>query len=213
MIDREIDRLIPIERQVEIVRRIGRPERPPFLVVVSAIRGACLAAGPIGRVGWPDGRIAAHVLQMRLAHERGAIAGETQPLDEGGRSERQRNAVMAHAVNRGHAPGHQRRAVRHANRAGDVERIRYKARSGDPVDMRRPDHRIAVAAEMIESKLIGDDEQKIRAGALAHPCITFRTGAFRRASAAPGCHIPWPRLRPRAATGFRRRRARGSAHT
>jgi hypothetical protein len=105
VIDGEIDGFEAVIGQVEIVGRVVPPQRRQLLVV---------AAGP-GRFGWDEarralrsaarisvgrqvGRLAGHVLEMRLADHGRAIAGLAQPLDEGRRLQRQRNAVVPHAV-------------------------------------------------------------------------------------------------------------------
>jgi hypothetical protein len=107
-------------------------------------------------------RMAGHVLKMRLADQRGAIAGVPQKVDERHRVEIERNAIVPRAVHGRHASGHQHDAVRHADRAGDVEILEPQAVGGDAVDVRRPHDRVAVATKVIHAVLVGDEEEKVR---------------------------------------------------
>ena len=147
---------------------IGRP----LVVVVGA--DAAIAIGVDEVVGWAGAgarilphdlrRQALEILQVPLAKQGGAIAGIAQQADEGGGAERERDAVMAHAVDRGHTPGHQRGAVGHAHRTGNVSAIEAGAAGGDGVDMRGLVDGVAVATEMVGALLIGDEQQEVGAG-------------------------------------------------
>ena len=106
VLDREIDGLEAVVGIVEVVvgvvapfarRSPGRSGRRP----AGAAPRRCRAAD--------QRRAAGHVLQVRLADQRGAVAGLAQQVDEGHGFERQRNAVVAHAMQRRRPPGHQRR--------------------------------------------------------------------------------------------------------
>jgi hypothetical protein len=102
------------------------------------------------------------ILQMALADERRRVAGGTQRIHERIGPQRQRHAIAAHAVHRGHAPSHQRRTVRHANWRRHIKMLEPRAACGDGVDVRRLQHRMAVATQIIHPVLVGDKEKKIR---------------------------------------------------
>ncbi len=116
-------------------------------------------------------RMAGHVLKMRLADQRGAIAGVPQKVDERHRVEIERNAIVPRAVHGRHASGHQHDAVRHADRAGDVEILEPQAAGRQAVDIRRPDDGIAIAADMIGAVLVGDEKQKVRSRGHGHAIL------------------------------------------
>ncbi len=106
-----------------------------------------------------DGRrIAADTLQVTLADESGVVARRAHDFDEGSGVERQRYTVLARAVERRHAAGHEGCPVGHADRRGDVKIFKARAAVGQPVDARRAHDLVAVTAEMIGAVLIGDDE-------------------------------------------------------
>lgn len=107
-------------------------------------------------------QVAVNALQVALADQRGLIAGLAHDIDERRRRERQRYAVLPGAVERRHAPGHKRRAIGHADRRGNVKIFKPRAGLREVIDMRRFYDGVAVAAQMIGSVLIGDDEEKIR---------------------------------------------------
>jgi hypothetical protein len=113
---------------------------------------------------------AAEILQMAFADQCGAPIVDPQHVDEGVGRERQRDAVDAHAVQRRHPAGRERRAVRLANRARHVELVERHATRGDRIDRRSADRAIAVAAEMVGAQLIADDNQDV--GARCH-CAQF----------------------------------------
>ena len=189
----ELDLLEPVVRQVDAARRIGRPE----LFSLGQIARVVRVIGQCGRPSleatlrsvhrWPHrgeqqriGHLAPRLrLQMRLADECGAITGAAQHLGEGQRPERQRHAVVPDAVDRGHAAGEHRSAVRHADGVGDIAALEAPALRRQRVDVRRAHHAVAVAAEMIGAVLVGDDEQEIRADHprnIAHPADARRCG-------------------------------------
>ena len=92
---------------------------------------------------------------------RGAVSGLAQPLDEGRGFQGQRDAVVAHAVQRRHAAGEEARPVRHADGRGDVEPLGGEAFGREPVDRRRAHDLVTVAAEMVGTELIGDEDEEI----------------------------------------------------
>jgi hypothetical protein len=167
----QIDVLEAVERQahVEIATRL------PAL-------GMLLVIGPVGgrrlmRLG--EGCIEHHIarsrrrplehrrnireiLQMALADQRRGIARGAQCIDEGVGLQRERRAVAAHAVHGRHAARHQGRAIGHADRRRDIEPLEARAARGDRIDVRRLEDRMAVAAEIIDPMLVGDEQQKIR---------------------------------------------------
>ena len=65
-------------------------------------------------------------------------------------------------MHRRHPAGHQRGAVRHADRARDIEFPEPCPARRNRIDMRRPQHRMAVAAEIIGAVLVGDEQDEIR---------------------------------------------------
>ena len=174
----ELDLLESVVRQVDAARRVGRPELFSLGQIARVVRviGQCgrpsLAATLRSVHRWPHrgeqqriGHLAPRLrLQMRLADECGAITGAAQHLGEGQRPERQRHAVVPDAVDRGHAAGEHRSAVRHADGVGDIAALEAPALRRQRVDVRRAHHAVAVAAEMIGAVLVGDDEQEIGAG-------------------------------------------------
>ena len=103
---------------------------------------------------------------MALADQGGAPAGGAHQVDEGVGVERERDAVVAHAVQRRHAPGHQRGAVWLADRARHIEAVEGDAARGERIHRGRADGAVAVAAEMIGAQLVGDEEEEI--GSLDH---------------------------------------------
>ena len=127
VLDGEIDRLEAVVGIVEVVPGIVPPLARDLLVVAAARAPAEGLAGR--RPG--ERRAAGHVLQMQLADRGGAIAGGAQQIDEGHGVERQRNAVVAHAVERRRPARHQGRAVRHADRRVHVEAVEAHALGRD----------------------------------------------------------------------------------
>ena len=69
-------------------------------------------------------------------------------------------------MHRRHPPGHQARAVGLAHRACDIEAVEGGAARGDGIDVRRAQHRMAVAAQKIGAVLVGDEQQKIGTGGI-----------------------------------------------
>jgi len=155
---RELAARLPAPRMLLVIRPVARNGLSCF----GKIPVEHLVAGARGRP-LEDGRSIPEILQMALAHERGRIAGCAQRIDERVAPQRQRRAVAAHAMHRGHAPGHQGGPVRHANRRRHIESIEARAAGGDRVDMRRLEHRMPIAAEIVGAVLIGDEEEEIRA--------------------------------------------------
>src|SRR5262245_49996012 len=100
------------------------------------------------------------------AEQLGAPAGRAKQIDECVGVERERDAVVAHAVQRGHAAGCKRRAVGLAHWARDVEAIEGNPARREPVDRGRADRPVAVAAEVVGAQLVGDEEQDV--GAIGH---------------------------------------------
>jgi hypothetical protein len=158
-----------VERQREPVFGV-QPARSQFLFVGS--RGRRLPAGlrvTLRRLrpgkslrGRQHRRQVLHVLQMALADQRRAVAGLGQQVGESDRLERQGNAVAASAMGRRHAPGHDRAAVGHAHRCCDVGALEALPGAGQRVDVRRLHDRVAVAAEVVGSVLVGDEDQEVR---------------------------------------------------
>ena len=81
-----------------------------------------------------DRRPGGEILQMALADQRGAVARLAQQVDERYGVHGQRNPVRAHAMHRRHPAGHQAGAVRHADRACDVELVERGAPRRDRID-------------------------------------------------------------------------------
>ena len=161
--DREIRALEAVVGQLEVVRGIALPGRFQLLAVPPGAAAARLDRQAVLRIARPLRRRAVDVLQMRLADQRGGVAGGAQQLDEHGLVQRKLDAVVAHAVRRGHPAGHDRGPVRHADRARDVAALGAEARVRERVDVRRADDPVAVAAEVVGAVLVGDDEEKVRA--------------------------------------------------
>ena len=61
----------------------------------------------------------------------------------------------------GQSPGHQAGPVGLADRGGGVALRKAQALLRQRVDMRRTQHRVAVAAEVVGPLLIGDKEQEV----------------------------------------------------
>ena len=113
-----------------------------------------------------DRRVAVDALQMTFADERGVVTRGAHNIDERGCCERKRNAVLPCAVQRRHTSGHQRRAIRHADRRRHIKALETRPVLRQPIDIRRAHHWVAVAAEMIGAMLIGDDKEKV--GSVRH---------------------------------------------
>jgi hypothetical protein len=63
-------------------------------------------------------------------------------------------------VQRGHAPGHERGSIGHANRRRCIEAVKSRAARRQAIDIWRPYHLIAIAVQMIGAVLVGDDEKE-----------------------------------------------------
>ncbi len=118
-------------------------------------------------------KVTTDALQVALADQGGLIPGGAQDIDERRRGERQRNSILPCAVQRRHSSRHQRCAVRHANRRGDVKTLKASAGRGEPVDARRFNDLIAVTTEMVGTVLIGDDQKEIRSIVRGHQGCSF----------------------------------------
>ena len=109
-------------------------------------------------------------LEVRLAHERGAVAVPVQLGRHRGRVDGQRHAVHPHTVRARVLPGEHRRARRHAH-----HRLRDRALVADALRRERVDHRrardlAAVAPERVVALLVGRDEQDLAAHQDASNC-------------------------------------------
>src|SRR5712691_2565743 len=160
-----------VERKLHVEIASGLPSLRMLLVVGSVGRRRLLRLGEARiehliacarRRPLEDGRNIREVLQVALADQRRCVAGRAQRVDERVRLQRQRHAVAAHAVHRRHPPGHQGRAVGHADRRRHVEALEPGAARGDRVDMRGLEDGMAVAAEIIETMLVSDEKKKVR---------------------------------------------------
>ena len=100
---------------------------------------------------------------MALAHQGRAIAAVAQQFGIGGVQMPQCEAVVAHTMQRGHAPGHERGAVGHADGRGHVKAFEPHAALRERIDVRGLQHRVAVATEKIGTVLVGDEEDEIAA--------------------------------------------------
>ena len=123
------------------------------------------------------GGLRRHSLQMTLTDERRAVSRRQEQVDKGDGIEIQRDAVIAHPVYAGDAPGHERRPVAHAGRRRHVKPGQPGSPAGDPVDIRRPEHRVAGVTDMIPTLLVGEEEKEIG------PC---GVGSGRHGSPRPG---------------------------
>ncbi len=171
----EIDVLEAVERQLHFEVAPRLPARRMLLIVrpvarnrlarLRELRPEHLVAGARRRPFEDRGKLG-KVLQVALADQRGGVAARAQRIDERVGVERQRRAVAAHAVQRRHAAGHQRRAVGHADRRRHIEPLEARAARGNRIDMRRLENWVAGAAQIIDAMLVGDEEQKV--GPLCH---------------------------------------------
>ena len=181
----EVDALEAVERVVQVPVRIVAPalrrlgiDGPVLVAAAHRLRE------PLGRrqmalrrVGaFEDRRHAGHVLQVALAQQRRPVAVGAHQIDEGVGAQRERGAVRAHPVQRGHAPGHQGRAVGHADRGGDVEPVEAPPALGDRIDVGRAQHRMAGAGEVVRPLLVGDDEKEVRAIGRLAMCRVLTVG-------------------------------------
>ena len=126
------------------------------------LRLARLGEGVVARFGpaLHRRRVGRHVLEVALADQAGAIAFVPHQVDEGVFRQRQRDTVVADAVQRGHAAGHQGCPVGHAHRVGDIE----SGRNGRPG---RRCRRYGASSgtgwpaqpKIIRPLLVGDDHQ------------------------------------------------------
>ena len=155
--------------------RVGRPTRLRQLVR--------RRSEPVG-IRFPRrlGFLRRHALQMTLADERRAVPRRQEQVDKGDGIEVQRYAVVAHPVDAGDAPGHERRPVAHAGRRRHVEPGQPGSPAGNPVDIRCPEHRVASVTDVIPTLLVGEEEQEIG------PCGvgSGRHGSPRQDVGAPG---------------------------
>ena len=139
----------PADALPRLTEQLGRPDAPRI------------------RLRHADHReIVLDALQVALADEGRVIPGRGHDVGERRRLEGERDAVVPDAVERRHPAGHQRGPVGHADGRGRVEPLEAGARRRQPVDVRRPHHRIAVATQMVRPVLVGDDEEEI--GSVAH---------------------------------------------
>ena len=129
-------------------------------------------------------------LEVRLAQQRGAVAGRVvQVLRHGRRVDREGNAVGHHAV-RPHVLARQHgRPRRHAHRVLVVGPAVVDALGGQAVDDGRAGHRPAVAAEAVVALLVGGDEEDVAA-------TLGRSRERLQASTAPFGHAPAVRHSP-----------------
>ena len=184
--------------EVDALEAVERVEQVPVRVVVPAVRrfhvDRAVRVGPphrlreaggrrqvaLGRVlAFEERRHAGHVLQVALAQERRPVAVHPHQVDEGVGAQIERRAVRAHAVQRWHPPGHQGRAVRHADRRRDIEPVEAPPALGDRVDMGRPKHRMPRAGEVVRALLVGDDEKEVRAIGHCVVLVSCRHGRRR----------------------------------
>jgi hypothetical protein len=174
----------------DVIEAVERRLNPS--VLRSPVLGRLLLVAPAAevvakRLGQVGGRLAialarrralherrprGEILQVALADQRRAVTGVAQQLDEGHRIHRQRNAVRANAMDRRHSPGHQARAIGHADRARDVEPVERRAARRNRIDMRRAQHRMTIAAEEVRAVLVGDEQKEVRTGGAggSHVC-------------------------------------------
>ena len=165
---------------IEVVRGVHRRGSPPAGSV--AEEGPDLVE-PVGGDGWRVAtvdRLAAEdspaaAAEMPLAEERGAVTGGLQrPRQRGGagiqpvrhpaaRVVAQPGEVRIAVPARGVLAGHRRDARGRADGMRRVELQEPRAVGGQPVEMRRPDSRVAVAAEIAVAEVVGQNEEEVGA--------------------------------------------------
>ena len=119
----------------------------------------CIAFWRRGRRG--HRRVIGEILQMAFADQRSPVAAFMHHFDKSVGLQRQRDAVMAHPMDRRRTSGHQRRPVGHADRVRDIEIVEPHAALGDGIDMRRLEDFMAVAAEIIGPVLVGNKQHEV----------------------------------------------------
>ena len=100
-------------------------------------------------------------IEMRLAEQRGAVAGGTQHACDVRRGIVELDAVRDDAVRERMLPGEHRRARRHADDVLDMRAPVEHAVAGESVDDRCARERMAGDAERIVSLLIDGDEENV----------------------------------------------------
>src|SRR4051812_16364523 len=103
---------------------------------------------------------------MALADQRCFPPRSAEQIDKRRGLERKRNAVVANAMERREAPGHQRGAVGLADWARNIEAIERNTAGGERIDRGCPDGPISIAAQVVGTQLIGDEEKNV--GAFRH---------------------------------------------
>ena len=83
-------------------------------------------------------------------------------FSEANRIKRQRYSILASSVKGWHTPGHDGVAVGLAHTRSDVKAVKTPSLGRNGVNIRRTQDRVAVAAQVVRTLLVGDDEQKIR---------------------------------------------------
>src|SRR5215813_3072214 len=171
----QFDMVEPVIGQAELTCRVLVPRAAVLLLVGrvgEVVLGGLVESRWRRAIAVGDGgllhhrRHAGHVLQVALADQRRSPPGGAKQVDERVGIERERDAVVAHAMERGHAPGRKRCAIGLADRARHVEAVERCPPRGERVDRRRADGPVAVAAQMVRTQLVGDEEQDI--GAVGH---------------------------------------------
>src|SRR5258708_5819072 len=166
----EVDMIEAVEWELHCKIVAGLPALRVLLVVGRVIGIGLLRLGELRiehlvarprRRTFENGRIVAEILEMALADQCRRIAGRAQCIDESAGSERQREAVAAHAVHRGHAHRHQGRAVGHADRRRHVKAGEANAARRNGIDMRRLQQGMTGTAEIIGAVLVGDEKQDV----------------------------------------------------
>ena len=91
----------------------------------------------------------------RLVAERLEVVADRQLTDW------QRNEVPCRAMAKGRAPGVEGRPRRATNRGWSIGPREPDAALGQPIDVRRVQMRVAVTAEVVETQLVGHDEEDV----------------------------------------------------
>ena len=103
-----------------------------------------------------------HWLQVTFPNRGCFVTGMAQNIDKGVRPHWQCATVVTESVNTRIAPGHEARAVGHADRRGHMKIVKQDAAFGERINIRRIDDRMPVAAKPVGPVLVSHDVEKIR---------------------------------------------------